>query len=295
LILAVIVQYANMDHEKDKELREYRERLKRADCHAKFKKALEAWDSDGNGSISKDKLVSSIDSIPDLAEELSALRIETSDMAPMFDLLDNKGMGEVQHNDFVTNLMQLRTYNPLQLTIATLHQVKLLRDHVDRLSCSSGEPRQDVANDGLPCENPSPNVFNMTPNRELPPWEHLKLLLDDFDLLSRSFGEPRQDVTSECLPSEHPSQIVINCKPSPELPTWEQFKLLRDGLDHLSSRFGKPFHDVSSECLPFENPSQDVLDRKPNAGLLSGEQPLLVHSLNETVAGLSDARTRLEL
>jgi len=162
LVLAVIVQYANMEHEKDKEVKEHRVRLQRAAKHARIVKALESVDTDGNGSISREELVNNMSANPDVATEFS-LGIETSEMPTVFDLLDNEGKCEVEYKNFVANLQQLQTYNPLNSTIVILQQFKLLRDHLYHLSCSFGGPRHDVANEGILSHEPSQDVFNCKP------------------------------------------------------------------------------------------------------------------------------------
>lgn len=165
LILAVIVQYAQVERTKDIEMKEHKERVKRAAGQARLLKSLEDMDSDKSGTISREELLSNIDGIPDLATELCTLGIHTSELATVFDLLDNEGTGEVQYKSFVMNLQRLQSYDPLLGTIMTLQHMKLLRDH---LSCSIRAIRCDEANEGIISQKPSQKASSWIPSAELP-------------------------------------------------------------------------------------------------------------------------------
>jgi len=157
---------------------------------------LEDLDSDNSGTISKEELLSNIDGIPDLSTEFCALGIHTSELATVFDLLDNERTGEVQYKDFVMNLQRLQSYDPLLCTIMILQQFKLLRDH---LSCSFRAPRCDEANEGIVSETPSQNATDWISSAKLPkiPTSWKQTVLLDFPRAS-TVGPIEDSQVQEC-------------------------------------------------------------------------------------------------
>jgi len=174
LVLAVIVQCANVEIEEEKKLKEQTARLEVAAAQAKLLTSLSRIDHDSSGTISKIELVASTKNDPDIASQMSALGVERHDVGTVFDLMDTSGYGEVSYKELVTSLHRLQSHDQLQCTIVTLQQFSRLHERLlDSLRvdlCGAGDEveKKKCPNEQGPVDTAAPvGLKGMRIQREL--------------------------------------------------------------------------------------------------------------------------------
>jgi len=146
LILAVIVQHAQVTYARVTEEKDQKERMLHATAHAKLLQSMETLDTDQSGTISRAELLSNVEKHSALSSQIDLLGIELCELSAVFDLVDIRGEGEVTYRDFVTNLYRLRDYDPLNSTIAIMTKLQRLHEAVSAsLRGPSGDAGDEAA------------------------------------------------------------------------------------------------------------------------------------------------------
>lgn len=152
LILAVIVDNANSQHEE--------ERMKKQEDHKKklekrieqFKLIFEEMDEDKSQSVSMDELMSGFDDIVELRDGLSNFGIDREDLVDIFQMIDTDDSGDVTYEEFVRAMFKTQrqdTTTQLLMILATVRKLMCMMQRIEsktyQCSRSGGAVNADVA------------------------------------------------------------------------------------------------------------------------------------------------------
>jgi len=143
LILTVIVERANEEHEGDLDVIEKIKDKEAEVAKAVLMKLNRSVDADSDGIVSSDELLRAFDEQEEFAQQIRVLGVTRSELATFFDIMDVAGNGAVLFKDFVESLYRMKSHDPLQSTITIVRQLQGIKTQIQSLaeehhSCQMG-------------------------------------------------------------------------------------------------------------------------------------------------------------
>jgi len=137
LILAIVVERANVSQQEDMKLHRLKADKEAAVAQARLMISLESADLNRNGALSKEELQHSFKSDADIAAQVMALGLSAKDVDALFELMDEKESGEISYQQVAQKLHNLKTHDSLQATLVMVRHMKEVKQILKKSICTT--------------------------------------------------------------------------------------------------------------------------------------------------------------
>lgn len=172
LILGVVVNVAQQEHERHKTELEDEKRLERMDAHHHLLQICEEMDADGSGEISQEELLKGYREREDLRYAFNDLDLQEEDVAVVWTIMDVDRSGSVSYNEFVTQIYKMKaTDNQFMLAYIKYHISKIKDTIVEHMRVQEAELaviEKDLEGVAPTVEAPFAKVFEAPASLETP-------------------------------------------------------------------------------------------------------------------------------
>ncbi|CAK9048445.1 unnamed protein product [Durusdinium trenchii] len=127
LILSVIVDKAHQAQQEDIKFQLTQRQAQFEGAKKNLLSLCEALDEDRSGFISLDELLSGYDRLPEFQEQMRLMDVEREDMQSLFRVLDEDGSGDIAYQEFVEQVVKMRSQDTTLSLLFLRSQMKDLK------------------------------------------------------------------------------------------------------------------------------------------------------------------------
>ncbi|CAJ1419444.1 unnamed protein product [Effrenium voratum] len=145
LILSVIVDKAHQAQQEDIKFQLTQRQAAFEGARRNLLALCEELDEDASGCLSLDELLSGYDRLPEFQEQMRLMDVEREDMASLFRVLDEDGSGDIEYNEFVEQVVKMRSQDTTLSLLFLRSQIKDIKHHLQDVVNEVGGLRKETS------------------------------------------------------------------------------------------------------------------------------------------------------
>lgn len=144
LILSVIVEKAREAQSEDLKFQVQQRQGQLMEARKEILLICEQIDEDESGCLSLEELERGWDSIPEFREHMTVLDLHKADMSTVFMVMDEDGSGSVAYDEFVDQLIRMKSRDANLVMVFMQYQLKEVRKNMEHHSSSMKDIMRDL-------------------------------------------------------------------------------------------------------------------------------------------------------